>query len=62
MGESAQQRIERENKTLFAAGFEPEDGRNVLWRKDGRWFGRTAALQKAQRIMHESNERYGSGR
>jgi hypothetical protein len=54
-----QQRIEQENRTLLAAGFEPEDEGKVLWRKNGTWFGRTASLQTARRIMRESTERDG---
>ena len=51
MRESAKKKIEQENRVLLAAGFQPEDeGKNVLWRKNGMWFGRTAALQPAMRL------------
>ena len=59
MGTTTQQRIEQENRALLAAGFEPEDERKVLWRKDGTCFGRRAALQTALRTMRESTERDG---
>ena len=38
---------ERENQALVAAGFESADEEDGLWSKDGVWFGREAALQKA---------------
>jgi hypothetical protein len=43
-----------ENQALMAMGFEPtrEDD---LWRKDGVWFGRNAALQKARQTLHTNN-------
>jgi hypothetical protein len=63
MRESAKKKIEQENRVLLAAGFQPEDeGKNVLWRKNGMWFGRTAALQTAMRVMRESTESDGSYR
>jgi hypothetical protein len=37
---------ERENRELVAAGFESPGEEDHLWRKDGVWFGRNAALQK----------------
>jgi hypothetical protein len=41
----------REDSVLLAEGFEPiEDG---LWRKEGVWDGRKAALQKAWRNLYE---------
>jgi hypothetical protein len=40
--------LDREDFALVAAGFEPtEEG--TLWRKDGVWFGREAALQSAHK-------------
>jgi hypothetical protein len=34
-----------EEKALVAAGFETTDDEDDLWKKDGVWFGRVAALQ-----------------
>jgi hypothetical protein len=34
-----------EEKALVAAGFETTDDEDDLWKKDGVWFGRDAALQ-----------------
>jgi hypothetical protein len=46
--------LEREDfAALVAAGFEPtEEG--ALWRKDGVWFGREAALQSARKELSEN--------
>ena len=43
-----EQWVQRENRTLLAAGFEPTYEENDLWIKDGVWFGRKAALQRAR--------------
>jgi hypothetical protein len=53
----AKQQTERENQDLLAAGFEMTGEEDDLWKnKDGVWFGRNAALQKArQTLLHTSN-------
>jgi hypothetical protein len=43
-----EQWAQRENQALVAAGFEPTYEENDLWIKDGVWFGRNAARQRAQ--------------
>ena len=43
-----------ENQALMATGFEPTD-EDDLWKKDGVWFGRNAALQKARQALHANN-------
>lgn len=45
--------IERENRTLVAAGFESSDEEDNLWSKEGVWFGRNAALQNAWQEWRE---------
>jgi hypothetical protein len=35
-----------EEKALVAASFESTDDEDDLWKKDGVWFGRNAALQQ----------------
>jgi hypothetical protein len=40
---------EGENRALVAASFESTDDEDDLWKKDGVWFGRNAALQRGQR-------------
>ncbi len=56
---SAKQQTERENQVLVAAGFETAGEEEDLWRnKDGVWYGRNAALQKArQTLLHTSTGR-----
>jgi hypothetical protein len=39
---------EEEDALLLARGFQPAEG--DLWRKDGMWFGREAALQRVSNI------------
>ena len=52
------QRAERENQALIAAGFEPTEEEDDLWRsKDGVWFGRNAAMQSARQTLHTSTGR-----
>jgi hypothetical protein len=44
--------VQRENRTLLTAGFEPTDiEKSDLWLKDGVWFGRKAALQRARQTL-----------
>ena len=43
-----------ENRALVATGFEPTH-KDDLWKKDGVWFGRNAALQKARQALHANN-------
>jgi hypothetical protein len=43
---------ERENRDLVAGGFELTDDEDDLWKKDGVWFGREAALQSASKEQH----------
>jgi hypothetical protein len=43
-----------ENRALMATGFEPTH-EDDLWKKDGVWFGRNAALQKARQALHANN-------
>ncbi len=46
----------REDSALLAEGFEPtEEG---LWRKDGLWYGREAALQYVRRALHEDDDAF----
>ena len=53
-----ERQINRENRALVAAGFEATDEENDLWRsKDGLWFGRNAALQRARQAMLASTGR-----
>jgi hypothetical protein len=54
----ANQRTERENQALIAAGFESTAQEDDLWRsKDGVWFGRNAAMQSARTTLHTSTGR-----
>jgi hypothetical protein len=54
----ANQRTERENQALVAAGFESTDEEDDLWRsKDGVWFGRNAAMQRARQTLRTSTGR-----
>ena len=46
---------EGENRDLVAGGFELTDDEDDLWKKDGVWFGRNAALQKAREALHANN-------
>ena len=39
----------QEDSVLLAEGFEPAE--DDLWRKDGLWYGREAALQQTQRAL-----------
>jgi hypothetical protein len=43
-----------ENQALLTTGFEPTH-EDDLWKKDGVWFGRNAALQKARQALHANN-------
>ena len=43
--------LDREDLALVAAGFEPTEEEGTLWRKDGVWFGRQAALQSASKEL-----------
>jgi hypothetical protein len=45
-----------ENQALMAMGFEPTH-EDDLWRKDGVWFGRSAAMQKARQILLTSTNK-----
>ena len=47
---------QKEDGLLVAAGFTTEEGDDV-WRKDGVYFGRGAALQNAWREWHEHKGR-----
>ena len=51
-----EQWAQRENQALFAAGFEPTYEENDLWIKDGVWFGRNAALQRARPTLSTSTD------
>ena len=44
--------LDREDFALVAAGFEPNEG-GTLWRKDGVWFDREAALQSARKDLSD---------
>lgn len=45
----------QEDFTLQAAGFRPtEEG--TMWRRDGVWFGREAALQNARKQLRANDE------
>jgi hypothetical protein len=39
-----------EEKALDAAGFESTEDEDDLWKKDGVWFGRNAALQHRRKV------------
>ena len=43
-----------EDQALMATGFEPTN-KDDLWRKNGVWFGRNAALQKARQTLHTNS-------
>jgi hypothetical protein len=43
----------REDLALVAAGFEPIEEEDTLWKKDGVCFGREAALQSARKELAE---------
>ena len=45
--------IDREDFALVAAGFEPIDEEDTLWKKDDVCFGREAALQSARKELAE---------
>jgi hypothetical protein len=45
--------LDRENFALVAAGFEPNE-EGTMWRKDGVWFGREAALHSARKQLTEN--------
>ena len=45
--------LDREDLALVAAGFERTGEEGTLWRKDGVWFGREAALQSARKELSE---------
>ena len=47
----AKRGTERENQLLVAAGFESTDEEEDLWNKEGVWYGRNAALQRARRTL-----------
>ncbi len=57
-----QQRIEQEKLALLAAGFEPDKQWSNLWRMEGVWFGRKAALQKVGPTLVTNTEGNGSAR
>ena len=57
-----QQRIEQEKRALLAAGFEPDKQGSNLWRKEGVWFGRKAALQKVGATLVTNAEGNDSAR
>lgn len=45
-----------ESQALLTTGFEPTH-EDDLWKKDGVWFGRNAALQKARQAICANNEK-----
>ena len=45
--------LDREDLALVAGGFERTGEEGTLWRKDGVWFGREAALQSARKELAE---------
>ena len=47
----------KEEGALLEAGFEPLENR-LLWEKNGVWYGRQAALQKALRKLREEDGVY----
>jgi hypothetical protein len=51
-----EQWAQRENQALVAAGFEQTYEENDLWIKDGVWFGRNAARQRARRTLSTSTD------
>jgi hypothetical protein len=48
----------KENSTLLGASFEALEDDGILWEKNGVWYGRQAALQKALRKLHEEDGVY----
>jgi len=46
--------LDREDFALVAAGFEPTEEEGTLWRRDGVWFGREAALQSARKDLSDT--------
>jgi hypothetical protein len=50
----------KEESTLLEASFEPlaAEDEGLLWEKNGVWYGRQAALQKALRKLHEEDGVY----
>ena len=46
--------LDREDFALVAAGFEPTEKEGTLWRKDGVWCSREAALQSARKQLFEN--------
>ena len=51
--------IRKENTLLVSAGFEPAEG--GLWRKEGVWFSRGAALQQLRQSDDSSRREEGRG-
>jgi hypothetical protein len=47
----------KEEGALLEAGFEPLEN-TLLWEKNGVWYGRQAALQKALRKLREEDDVY----
>ena len=47
----------KEEGALLEAGFEPLENR-LIWEKNGVWYGRQAALQKALRKLREEDDVY----
>ena len=48
----------KEEGALLEAGFEPLEEDRLLWEKNGVWYGRQAALQKALRKLREEDDVY----
>jgi hypothetical protein len=48
----------KEESTLLGASFEALEDDGILWEKNGVWYGRQAALQKALRKLHEEDGVY----
>ena len=53
MGSESLCLLDREDFALVAAGFEPIDEEDTLWKKDDVCFGREAALQSARKELAE---------
>jgi hypothetical protein len=51
--------LDREDFALVAAGFEPTEEEGTLWRRDGVWFGREAALQSVWKNLPDTQPRRG---
>ena len=47
----------KEESALLEANFKPLENR-LLWEKNGVWYGRQAALQKALRKLREEDDVY----